>query len=194
MDADDESDIPDEYRDWLGSITTEKTIPLLIEFIRNGGSIITIGSSTSLAYHAELPISNHTVNSKGEQLGRDEYFIPSSILQVRLDNTLPLAWGMEERLDIFFSNSPVFRLKPDADKMGITPVAWFDSDQALRSGWAWGQDKLYGGTAIATADMGLGKLYLFGPEILFRAQSHGTYKLFFNSLYLSTARERETIK
>ena len=194
MDADDESDIPEEYRDWLGSVTTEKTIPPLLDFIRKGGTIITIGSSTSLAYQAELPVSSHTVDSKGERLGRDEYFIPSSILQVRLDNTLPLAWGMEERLDIFFSNSPVFRLKPEADKMGITPVAWFDSDQPLRSGWAWGQDKLYGGTAIATADIGLGKLYLFGPEILFRAQSHGTFKLFFNSLYLSTAKKIETIK
>ncbi|MEA1886087.1 MAG: M14 metallopeptidase family protein [Bacteroidota bacterium] len=187
---DDESDIPAEYRDWLGEVTSEETIPQLLAFLNDGGTIIAIGSSTNLAYHAGLPMSNHIVDSEGEQLGRDKYFIPSSILQVRLNNKLPLAWGMKERIDIFFDNSPVFRLKPDADKMGIRPVAWFDSDEPLRSGWAWGQDRLYAGTAMAEADVGKGKLYLFGPEILFRAQSHGTYKLFFNGLYLSTAEEQ----
>jgi len=183
----DERDIPVEYRDWLGNITSEKTIPQLLAFLNDGGTIITIGSSTGMAYYADLPMSNHIVNSKGEPLNRDQYYVPSSILQVKLNNSLPIAWGMKERVDIFFDNSPVFRLKPDAEKMGITPVAWFDSDKPLRSGWAWGQDRLYGGTAIAEADIGKGKLYLFGPEILFRAQSHGTFKLFFNGLYLSTA-------
>ncbi|HCC70468.1 MAG TPA: peptidase, partial [Bacteroidales bacterium] len=183
----DESDIPAEYLDWLGSVTKEKTIPQLLEFLRDGGTIIAIGSSTSLAYHAELPVSNHITDSEGKQLGRESYFIPSSVLQVKLDNTLPVGWGMNDRIDIFFHNSPVFRLKPDADKNGITPVAWFDSDRPLRSGWAWGQDRLYGGTAMAKAEVGKGNLYLFGPEILFRAQSHGTYRLFFNSLYLATS-------
>ncbi len=186
---DDNSNIPEEYQDWLGSITNDKTIPQLLEFMKKGGTIITIGSSTNMAYHANLPLSSHIVDRNGERLGRETYFIPSSILQVRLDNTLPVAWGMKERVDIFFNNSPVFRLKPDADKMGVTQVAWFDSDKPLRSGWAWGQDRLYGGTAIAEAEIGNGKLFLFGPEILFRAQSHGTFKLFFNGLYLSTAKE-----
>ena len=185
--SDDEIDIPAEYRDWLGNITSEKTIPQLLSFLDEGGTIIAIGSSTNMAYHAGLPMSNHIVDGEGEPLARDQYYIPSSILQVRLDNSLPLAWGMKERIDIFFDNSPVFRFKPDAEKMGITPVAWFDSDKPLRSGWAWGQDRLYGGTVMAEAPVGKGKLYLFGPEILFRAQSHGTFKLFFNGLYLSAA-------
>jgi len=190
---DDNSNIPAEYHDWLGSITTDKTLPRLIKFMEEGGTIITIGSSTNLAYHANLPLSNHIADREGNRLPRDEYFIPSSILQVRLDNTHPLAWGMNERADIFFSNSPVFRLKPDADKAGITPVAWFDSDKPLRSGWAWGEDRLYGGTAIAEAKVGKGKMYLFGPEVIFRAQSHGTYKLFFNGLYLSTSGDKESL-
>ena len=36
---------------------------------------------------------------------------------------------MKERVDVFFDNSPVFRLLPEADKKGLTPVAWFDSDK-----------------------------------------------------------------
>lgn len=180
-------DIPDEYRDWLGQVTTETTVPRLLEFLRNGGTIIAIGSSTSLGRHAGLPIKNHLVDANGDPLTSLDYFIPSSILEVRVDNTQPLAYGLNDRIDIFFSRSPVFRMEPEADKKGVTTIAWFDSDKPLRSGWAWGQDRLFGGVAIAEANVGEGHLYLFGPEILFRAQPHGTFKFFFNGLYLSNA-------
>ena len=120
------------------------------------------------------------MDGKGSQLPSEDYYIPSSILEVRVDNSRPIAYGMKERMDIFFSRSPVFRLHPEADKNGVIPIAWYDSDTPLRSGWAWGQHHLYGGTAIVEAKVGKGNLYLFGPEILFRAQPHGTFKFFFN--------------
>jgi hypothetical protein len=188
------SDIPAEYRDWIGSVTTQTTIPKLIEFLNDGGTIVAIGSSTNIAEHVYLPIYDHIIDGNGNSLSSDKYYIPASILEVRVDNTLPVAYGLQDRVDIFFDNSPVFRLKPEADKAGVKSVAWFDSDQPLRSGWAWGQDRLYGGVAIAEAPVGKGKLFLFGPEVLYRAQSHGTFKLFFNSLYLGRATEVDKVK
>ena len=71
---------------------------------------------------------------------------------------------------------------------GLTPIAWFDSPTPLRSGWAWGQAQLQGGVAIAEATVGQGTLVLFGPEITFRAQPHGTFKFLFNGIYLPPAR------
>ncbi len=76
----------------------------------------------------------------------------------------------------------------EADKKGFTSIAWFDSDKPLRSGWAWGQDRLYGGVAVAEAKVGKGQLFLFGPEVLFRAQPHGTFKFVFNGIYLGGAK------
>jgi hypothetical protein len=183
--------IPAEYRGWLGNVTADRTIPKLLEFLEAGGTILTIGSSTNLAAHAGLPIGNHIVDGKGNPLPSEQYYIPSSVLQVRVDNTHPLAYGLKDRIDIFFSRSPVFRLEPEADKKGVTTIAWFDSDKALRSGWAWGQDRLYGGVAIAAAKVGKGQLFLYGPEILFRAQPHGTFKFFFNGIYLSGVGPRQ---
>jgi len=123
----DPESIPRKYRDWLGRVSTNKTVPHLIEFLEKGGTILAIGSSTNLGPMAGCPLGNHIVDGQGEPLSREAYYIPSSILQVRVDNTRPLAYGLKERIDIFFSNSPVFRLHPDADKNGVTPVAWFDS-------------------------------------------------------------------
>ncbi len=36
---------------------------------------------------------------------------------------------------------------------------------------------------MAEATVGKGTLFLFGPEVLFRAQPHGTFKFVFNNLY-----------
>jgi hypothetical protein len=85
--------------------------------------------------------------------------------------------------DVFFNNNPVFRLEPTAVTSGVRPVIWFDSATPLRSGWAWGQNYLQGGTTAVEASLGRGKLFLFGPEITFRGQPHGTFKLLFNSIY-----------
>jgi hypothetical protein len=90
--------------------------------------------------------------------------------------------------DVYFDNSPVFKLLPDAVGRGVKPVAWFATAQPLRSGWAWGQSYLADGIAALEAPVGAGKLYLLGPEVAFRAGTHGTFKLLFNGLYLSTAK------
>ncbi len=93
------------------------------------------------------------------------------------------ALGMENTAIVMFDESPVLRLPPNAEERGIKPVAWFDTASPLRSGWAWGQTYLEGGIVAAEAKVGQGTLYLFGPEITFRSQPHGTFKFLFNALY-----------
>ena len=95
---------------------------------------------------------------------------------------------MPSQADVYFDNSPVFTVAPDALAKGtIKPILWFNSATPLRSGWAWGQSYLQGGVTGFEAKVGAGKLYAFGPEITFRAQSHGTLKLVFNALYSTNA-------
>jgi hypothetical protein len=181
----DPQDVPEEYRGHLGRITAEQTIPRLREFAGAGGTIVAIGSSAAnLAAHLQLPVENHLVE-KGEPLPRARYFVPGSVLQARVDVKHPVAAGMPERADFFFNNSPVFRLRPGAE--GVRPIATFDSPAPLRSGWAWGQHHLDGGVAVAEVTVGKGRVLLFGPEILHRAQPHGTFKLLFNSIWESVA-------
>ena len=181
------SSIPEEYRGWLGSVTTETTVPNLIEFVEDGGTLLAIGSSSSIATHAGLSLTNHLVQGDGRPLRRNDYYVPSSVLGMRVDNTHPLAYGMGARADVMFNNSPVFRMLPQAQSQGVTPVAWFDSEAPLRSGWAWGQHYLNGGTTVAEAKLGEGTIFLFGPLIKKRAQPHGTFKFLFNGIHLGGA-------
>ena len=46
-----------------------------------------------------------------------------------------------------------------------------------------GSGGLKGGVLVAEATVGTGRVLLIGPEILQRAQPHGTFKLLFNALH-----------
>jgi hypothetical protein len=185
----DPATIPEEYRDQLGGVSTDVTVPLLREFLEDGGTIITIGTSANLATHLDLPIGNHTVDASGSALPMEEYFIPGSILEARVDNSNPIAYGLGDRVDMMFNRSPVFRLEAGAEAQGVRRVAWYDSDTPLRSGWAWGQEHAANGLAAIEADVGDGNLYIFGPEVLYRGQPHRTFNFVFNGIYLATAKE-----
>jgi hypothetical protein len=182
----DTASIPAEFKPRLGRVTVEKTVPQLREFLNAGGTVITIGSSTSLARHLGLPFTNHLLEG-GKPLPDEKFYIPGSLLEVRVDNTRPIAYGLGERVDVFFDESPALRLTGDAPRDQARPVAWYETDHPLRSGWAWGQRYLKDGLAVAEATVGRGTLYLFGPEILFRGQPHGTFKFLFNGIHLARA-------
>ncbi|AXY78447.1 peptidase [Paraflavitalea soli] len=182
--------IPDEFKGRRGRITADKSIPELKRFLEAGGRIVTIGSSTSLAYHLKLPVRNALVemnNGEEQRLPGEKYYIPGSVLQVSLDSTQEATYGLPAACDVYFDASPVFNLAPDAVAKGtVKPLLWFPNNKPLRSGWAWGQAYLEGGVTAFEATVGKGTLYAFGPEITFRSQTHGTFKMLFNQLLGTT--------
>jgi hypothetical protein len=129
-------------------------------------------------------VESHLVEN-GAALPRTKLYVPGSLLSSRIDTAHPVGQGMTEHADVFFDDSPVFKLGADAAASGVTTIAWFDSKTPLRSGWAWGQSYLENGVVAAEAKVGNGRVLLFGPEILQRAQPHGTFKFLFNGIYYS---------
>jgi hypothetical protein len=187
------ANIPDEFKAMVGRVTVDKTVPQIKKFLEDGGTVITISSSTSLAYHLGLPIANHLLEKAADRReippARDRYYVPGSILRVTVDNTHPLSYGMGETADVFFDNSPVFDLLPEAPLKGLRSVAWFEAKNPLRSGWVWGDIYLWRGVQVIEAPVAKGKLFLFGPEIAFRGQPHGTFKWLFNGIHYGPAQE-----
>jgi hypothetical protein len=79
-------EVPAEYRNRLGKITPEKSIPELKKFLLAGGNIVTIGSSTNLAYHLGIPVRDalvEMVNGVERKLPGEKYYIPGSVLRVK---------------------------------------------------------------------------------------------------------------
>lgn len=183
--------IPAEFRPWLGRVTQEKTVPQLQAFVQAGGTLLAIGSSTASLYQAmKLPVSNAIVEiNKGveQPVPGERFYIPGSLVKTEVDNTLPLAYGMTPQTDVFFDRSPAFKLAPDARQRGVETVAWYGSGKLLDSGWAWGETYLNDSAAVVRIKQGKGSIVLYGPEITFRAQPHGTFKLLFNALEAGSA-------
>lgn len=187
----DPSTIPGEYRRMMGRITADITMPRILDFVREGGTAIAIGSSVNLAYHAGLPVEDHLVLN-GQPLAREDYFTPGSVLDMKIDHVSPLTHGFGERANVLFSHSPTFSLQANAESQGVSRIGWFDMATPLKSGWAWGERYLQNGVGAIEADYGRGKIFLFGPKITFRAQPHGTFGFLFNSIYYGANENRPT--
>jgi hypothetical protein len=160
-----------------GGGADENTVKNLKKFLEDGGTVLTVGGATGIGKQLGLPVASHTAG-----LAREKFYIPTSVLRVRVNPKLPLTWGMEEYTDVVFSSSPTFKLPEDAAISGMEKVAWFDSTTPLRSGWAMGQEHLAGGIAMIDAKVGKGRLAMFGPSVLYRGQPHASFKLIFNGI------------
>ena len=176
--------VPSQYRSETGVLTADRSVPALRRFVEGGGTIITIGQAARLANSLGAPVQRVSFDGSGRD-GDGGVSIPGSVLRVHVDNTSPLGFGFEPEVDVFFDNSPVFRVLDSS----ATAVARFDAS-ALRSGWARGQQHLSGGAAVIDAPVGRGRVLAFGPQVAFRAQSHATFKFLFNAIYYSRAEAR----
>jgi len=175
--------VPAEWRSHLGRITAAKSLPRIRTFVEKGGTLLAMGDAAEIGYKLDVPVTNAIVDGTGKPLGRAKYYVPGSVLSVAVDTTNAIAWGLHSRADIFFDNNPAFRMQPNAKDKGMRSVAWFDSPTPLRSGWAWGQKALDGASEIVVTPMGKGNVVLYGPQVHFRGQTHGTFRFLFNGIY-----------
>jgi len=184
-------EIPAEYRDQLGLVTAERTVPQLKAFAEGGGTIIAVGGATQLTAMLGAPLTPAlaaTTAGAATALAETEFFIPGALLEARIDPAQPLAYGVPDNVNLFFDRNQTFTL---ADGGAAEQVGWFDSAAPLRSGWAVGQDKLQGTTAIADVDMGRGKLFVLGTDVSQRGQPYETFKILFNGLLYGPAAAKD---
>jgi hypothetical protein len=149
-------------------------------FARSGGTLITLGGSTPLLLEEfEAPFTRGLAG-----LNREQFFCPGSLLEVQVDATDQVAWGMPDQGVVMFANDLVLEpAEPGAlDRPGISVVVRFGDRDPLRSGWLRGPEHLYGTIGGARMAYGRGTLVLLPLRVQRRAQSHNTFKLLFNPI------------
>ena len=79
-------------------------------------------SAMNMAEVFNLPVDNHLVERSSDGTSRplpsEKFYVPGSILRVAVDTTSPIAQGLSNPLDVFYDNSPVFRLEPRSGDPG----------------------------------------------------------------------------
>ena len=87
-----------------------------------------------------------------------------------------------EESAVFHARSPVFEVEPGAP--GVSVVGRYPGEDLLLSGYAQGEEEVAGRAALVEARVGRGRVIMFGFRPQHRAQTHETFKLLFNALYL----------
>jgi hypothetical protein len=165
---------PPEYMSGIKKEGLEK----VKDFVNNGGTLLTFNSSCELAIDAfKLPI-----NIPSKKLDPKEFFCPSTILKVNVDNTHPLCYGMPKLAYVMYHNSMILELVPAFNNEAYqTPMTYPESD-IMQSGWLIGEKYLSRKPALIDAKQGKGRIVLYAFRPQFRGQTLGTFKTIFNAI------------
>jgi hypothetical protein len=165
---------PAEYLGGIG----EPGLAALKEFVSVGGMLVTLGESADFAIEKfDLPVRNVLDN-----LSTKDFFCPGSTIKARFDARSPLAYGMPEEGVVFFWEGPAFEIRPSKDNDRYERVVTYAERDILQSGWLVGEKHLSAKAGMVSAKHGDGRVVLIGFRPQHRAQTHGTFKLLFNTL------------
>ena len=150
----------------------------LIDFVKQGGTLVTFNNASRFAIEQlQLPVKNVL-----KDLKNTEFFCSGSILKAELtDPSHPLTTGLLTDFSLVFQRGPAF--EPEPSFKGTVLVRYPKSRNPLLSGFILKPEKIQGKAAMLEVELGEGRVILFGFRPQWRGQSHGTYRLIFNSLY-----------
>jgi hypothetical protein len=177
VDGYDAAAIRPEYRGGIGDTGVEN----LKQFVADGGTLVTMGNACDLAIERfPIPVRNL---KKG--LTRDQHFAPGAILRIEVDAQHPIGYGVDPDTYGFYINSPFFSIVEGFASQRSTVIARYPNTNVIASGWLKGEELMAGRAAVVSVEMNPGKIVLFGLRPQHRAQTHATFPLLFNALYMS---------
>lgn len=168
--------MPPEYEGGIG----RDGVDALKAFVKAGGTIVAVNEACGLAFRdLDAPAADAL---KG--VDRTKFFLPNSIVRISVDPNTPLGFGMAPVSAAMFSNGVVMdTFDPGRADVERQVVATYPPDNILLSGWLIGGERMAGKAAVVDVKSGNGRVVLLGFRPLYRAQSHGTYKLLLNALF-----------
>jgi hypothetical protein len=177
------SPLPPEYSGGIG----EEGGKLLAEWIREGGTAVALNRSTGyLIKLLELPVTDVVAKQS-----RESFDCPGTMLRLQVDTSHPLGFGLRAEEAGYFDSSPAFATRVPDGRYQRHVVARFPEHRQdiLVSGYLVGADKLTRRAAVVELKIGKGRVVLIGFKPQNRAQTHRTFKLLLNALFLSGLQE-----
>ncbi len=160
--------MPEEY---TGGLETAGAAALK-EFANAGGNLILLNGASQYAI-SRLGVPAKTVTPDRER--PELYYSPGSLLNMRVDTSSPLAYGVPAEIAAWSEHSAAWETQ-------LPVVARYPDSGILASGWLVGEKVIAGHASLIDAPVGNGHVVLFGMRPQYRAQSYLTFKLFFNAL------------
>ena len=169
--------MPPEYVGGLGTEGTEA----LRQFVVDGGTLVALDSASELA----INVLGAPVKDVTRGLPPTEYFCPGSVISLALEED-PLTYGVPRETAGFCAFNGAYDLLPAAAATARV-IGRYAKSGVLLSGWLEGEGVVAGKGAMVEVQSGLGRAILFGFRPQHRAQSHATFRLFFNALHTASS-------
>ena len=83
---------------------------------------------------------------------------------------------------VVFSSSPTFRIKSGRNNDQYKTIVRYVDKNVLQSGWLIGEKRIANKAGMIEAKVGSGRVILIGFRTQHRCQTHGTFKLLFNTM------------
>ncbi len=149
-------------------------------FVRGGGTLVTLGGSSSWAVDLfELPLTDTTRGDEAKN-----FSCPGSVLRAVPEESRFTA-GLPGSMAVFFSSSAAWEVDEKAEDVPTVDVLMrYAPTRVLLSGWIRGEDAIEGKAAWVTAEVGQGRVFLFGFRPQYRSWSQGAFQLLFRSMLL----------
>ncbi|MBI3694148.1 MAG: peptidase M14 [Acidobacteria bacterium] len=167
--------MPPEVSGGLG----EEGAAALKEFAAGGGTILAFNRASLYAIE-KLGAGARNVLAG---VSNRDFYAPGSLFNALVEAGHPLTFGMEKQAAVWFESGPAFEAAANGSNAPAVPVLKYPAGNPLVSGWLLGPKLLENRGAVMDAPVGKGHIILFGMRPQYRAQSHATFKLFFNGLF-----------
>jgi len=163
---------------------TERGVANLREFVQQGGTLVALARAAELPVLAfGLPVRDVTAGQPTSLLS-----VPGAILNLTVDPSHPVGFGMPASTAAFVSESPAFAVAEPSDRSassGVRVIGRYPSNRLLLSGWLQGEGVLANRAVVLEFPLGSGRVILLAVRTQHRGQAQTTFKLLFNSLYIS---------
>ncbi|MCI0589353.1 MAG: M14 family metallopeptidase [Planctomycetes bacterium] len=171
-------DAPPAYRGGIGA----EGVRALRAFVSEGGTLVCLSRAGELALQ-DFGLETEDVLRPRSGKPPEGFLAPGSILEVEMDSSHPLAFGLPARTPVFFGESAAYAVK---EKEG-TVVGRYPAYDPLLSGWLKGGETIRGKAALVEVPHGKGRVVLVGFRCQHRGQPQGTFKVLFNALLHAAA-------
>ncbi len=142
----------------------------LTQWVQDGGRLVTLRDSSRLVSRLGLTSASY-VDATSD--------IPGSLIRVKVDPASPLAEGVGENAYAMYEYEFVWTA-PQASSPVAFPTA-ADPDWFV-SGFAEGEEQLFGKTAVVDEKVGNGRIVLFGFDPNYRGFTNGTAQILLNAI------------
>jgi len=164
---------PEQYRRGLGKADAGTA---LRAFVEAGGVLVALNHATPWAVeYLGLP-----VRVELDDVDRDEFYAPGTLVRGAIDTSHPLAAGMPDAAALYFANGYAYR--PQAWPRQTDVVVRYAPRDVRIAGFLTGAERLAGRPAMLEIPVGDGEVVLFGFSPQRRAQTDGTFKLLLNAI------------